>query len=459
MVKDYHSKNIMIKFILSKINRSNERSTSAVKNILASFVIKGVSIMVSLLLVPMTINYANPTQYGIWLTLSSIIGWFSFFDIGFGNGLRNRFAEAKAIGDYTKAKEYVSTTYICIGVIFALVWALFFCVNFFLNWANILNAPAQMTKELSVVALIVMSFFCMQMVTKLINIVLIADQKPAKSALFDMFGQIFALIIIFILTKTTQGSLIYLALALGFCPILVTSISSFWFYNHEYKQYKPSFRLFKKGIVKDIVSLGSKFFILQIAFIVTYQTSNIIISQICGPQEVTVYNIAYKLFGIINMVFMIINTPFRSAYTEAYAVGDLFWIKNAIEKMKKTWTLLACAAIVLLVCSPLIYKIWIGNTISIPFMLSLFSCIYFLLLARNGVYAHLMQGTGKVRLILYSDVICCIVNIPVMILLGLKFGVVGVVFANVLMALPTTIISPMQVKKIINQQAVGIWNK
>jgi hypothetical protein len=40
----------------------------------------------------MTINYVNPTQYGIWITLSSIISWFSFFDIGFGYGLSSRFA-------------------------------------------------------------------------------------------------------------------------------------------------------------------------------------------------------------------------------------------------------------------------------------------------------------------------------------------------------------------------------
>jgi O-antigen/teichoic acid export membrane protein len=169
-------------FIINKINRSNERSTNAIKNIIASFGIKGVSIAVQLLLVPLTINYVNSTQYGIWLTLSSIVAWFSFFDIGFGNGLWNRFAEAKAIGNYTKAKVYISTTYICLGAIFTIVWILFFCINFFLDWSIILNAPAQMAKELSLVAVIVFSFFCMQIVFKTINTLLVADQKPAKSA-------------------------------------------------------------------------------------------------------------------------------------------------------------------------------------------------------------------------------------------------------------------------------------
>ena len=74
---------------LSTLNRfftkGHERTIRAKKNITASFVIKGISIAVGLVLVPLTINYLNPTKYGIWITLSSIIGWFSFFDIGLGN--------------------------------------------------------------------------------------------------------------------------------------------------------------------------------------------------------------------------------------------------------------------------------------------------------------------------------------------------------------------------------------
>ena len=80
-------------FLNSVINKGHKRSVKAKKNILASFLIKGGNIAISLILVPLTIHYVNPTQYGIWLTLSSIIGWFAFFDIGFGNGLRNKFAE------------------------------------------------------------------------------------------------------------------------------------------------------------------------------------------------------------------------------------------------------------------------------------------------------------------------------------------------------------------------------
>jgi hypothetical protein len=40
-------------------------------------VLKCISILVSLQVVPLTIGYVNPTKYGIWLTLSSIIALLS----------------------------------------------------------------------------------------------------------------------------------------------------------------------------------------------------------------------------------------------------------------------------------------------------------------------------------------------------------------------------------------------
>jgi len=110
-----------------------KRSIKAKKNILASIIIKGLSILISLVLVPLTINYVNPTQYGIWLTLSSIVAWFSFFDIGLTQGLRNKFAEAKANGEDNLAQILVSTTYAILAIIFSVVWISFISINNFLD--------------------------------------------------------------------------------------------------------------------------------------------------------------------------------------------------------------------------------------------------------------------------------------------------------------------------------------
>ena len=86
-------------YAIDFFTKGNQRSLQAKKNIIGSLLIKVLSIATGLVLVPLTIHYINPSQYGVWLTLSSMIAWISFFDIGFTHGLRNKFAEARAKGD------------------------------------------------------------------------------------------------------------------------------------------------------------------------------------------------------------------------------------------------------------------------------------------------------------------------------------------------------------------------
>jgi len=77
---------VLVLSVKNFFSKGHERTVLAKKNIIASLLVKGGSILVGLALVPLTIHYVNATQYGIWLTLSSLIGWFSFFDVGLGNG-------------------------------------------------------------------------------------------------------------------------------------------------------------------------------------------------------------------------------------------------------------------------------------------------------------------------------------------------------------------------------------
>ena len=63
------------------IDFSSARSKKALVNIAVSFAAKLISIVCTLLVVPLTIQYVNPTEYGIWMTVSSVIAWIGYFDL------------------------------------------------------------------------------------------------------------------------------------------------------------------------------------------------------------------------------------------------------------------------------------------------------------------------------------------------------------------------------------------
>lgn len=450
---------VPIRFFKGYFDKGHSRSTNILKNIFASFFIRGCSIAISLFLVPLTIRYVNPTQYGIWLTLSSIIGWFGFFDIGFGNGLRNKFTEALAKGEHELARVYVSTTYAILGIIIGIVLVLFCCINPFLNWVKILNAPSSMGRELTILALIVFVFFCLQFILQLITTIITANQQPAKAAFFNLLGSVFSLIVIFILTKTTSGNLIYLGLALGCTPVLVLTSSSLWFYTHEYRKYAPSLKLVNFSYARNLMTLGLKFFMIQIAFVILYETSNIVITQLFGPAQVTPYNIAYKYFSVVPMVFSIVLTPFWSAFTEAYVKKDEQWIRNTIRKLQKFWLLFLAGALLMLALSAKVYQLWVGSLVQVPFLLSASIFLYVMINAWCMIFSMFLNGVGKLKLQLYSSLFGAIVNIPLAIFLAKQIGIAGVVLSTCILGLFSAVWSPLQYRKIMNNTASGIWNK
>jgi O-antigen/teichoic acid export membrane protein len=449
----------MLSYLKNIINKGHHRSVKAKKNIIATFFLKGCSIAISLVLVPLTINYVNPTQYGIWLTLSSIIGWLAFFDIGFGNGLRNKFAEAIAKGEYEKARIYLSTTYAILSIIIAVLLLAFICINPFLNWAKILNSPFDMASELSTLALLVFVFFCLQFILQLITTIITANQQPAKASFFNFLGSLLSLAVIFILTKTTSGNLIYLGLSLGAVPVVVLIASSIWFYTHGYKNYAPAYKYVKFGYARNLMSLGLKFFIIQIAAIIFYETSNLIIIQLFGPAEVTSYNIAYKYFSIIPMAMGILITPFWSAFTEAWVKKDTAWIKSTMKKLRMLWILITIAAFLMLLFSNFIYSLWVGKKIIVPISVSATIAFYVVINAWNGIYSQFLNGVGKIKIQLYFALVGSLVNIPLAIFLGKTLGIYGVVLSTAIISIMAAIISPIQYSKIINNRAIGVWAK
>lgn len=204
----------------------SSRSITVKKNILGSLIIKGVSIIVSLLLVPITLGYVSSELYGIWLTISSVMVWLGFFDIGFTLGLKNKLAEAIALNDWQKGKALVSTTYFIMVIIFVPLCLILELLVPFVDWGSFLNVNASYNAEIMKALYILIACFCIQMIVNVLIAVVAAFQKVAFSSSFPVIGNILSLCIIYILTKTCPPSLVALALTLSVMPIIVMIIAS-----------------------------------------------------------------------------------------------------------------------------------------------------------------------------------------------------------------------------------------
>lgn len=451
--------NIFTKFI-ERYKQSGERSKESVINIILSFGAKGISIITQLLIVPMTINYVNPTQYGIWLTLSSIIAWIGFFDLGFGNGMRNKVAEAKAKGDVELAKRYVSTTYFAIGAIVVVLFLTVELLNLFLSWSSILKVDDIYNEELRKVFAILTAFFCLSMVVKLFKSLLNADQKPGLASWIDVLGQILSLGVIYLLTKFSEGSLLRLATFYSGIPALTLLVISAIAYRFTpYRQYAPHYKFVKKELIKDIMSIGVQFFVIYVCMLVIFQVINIVISRELGPESVTEYNIAYKYFNIAYSVIVIILSPFWTAFTDAYHKKDFVWMRKVKTMLEKIWLCEVAAMILMVVIAPWFYKVWIGESVQIGTVVSIGMSVYIVVQSLGSVYMQLINGIGTIRIQLVVYLIFALISWPLMMYSCRAFGLAGILISPTLVYIAQAILGKIQIEKLLSGKAVGIWAK
>src|ERR1051326_1057997 len=339
--------------------------------------------------------------------------------------------------------------------------AIFWCITPFLHWASILNTSPDLENELASLAAVLFIFFCLKLIFGLIGTILIADQRPAMNTFLEIITNLLSLIIVFVLTKTSSGSLFWLGFAISSATVIVPVIANFWFFQGAYKKYLPSLEHVKTEYAKELVSLGLKFFLLQMAGVVIFSSSNIIITQFYGPSEVTPYNIAFKYYGVASMAFLMVLAPFWSAYTDAYVRRDNEWIDRANRKLKKFWLALFVGVVLMTLAADRVYALWVGKTVVVPFSLSVSMAIYVLIIAWSNIFAYFINGTGKIRLQLWAAVIVSVLNIGLSILLADTVGLrsTGVVLATCIALLPGCILWPIQMKKLVAGTATGIWDK
>ncbi len=451
--------------IISDLKRvfisEDSRTVTLKKNIIGSILVKGVSVGASFLTVPICLNYLDKYQYGIWLTIASFLAWFVLFEIGLGAGLQNKLTEALTTNKLKLARIYVSTSYAAITSIILVVSAIFYIVQPHVNWASVFNVPESMNPQLRIIVLIAFSFFFFQFVFRLIDYVLIADQKVAFANALGPLSSVISLIAVFIISKTCKPSLIYLSLAFCGSQLIVIVGASLFFFSTRYRNIRPSLFYFRKNYLSDLMKLGINFFFIKISGIFIFQATMIIIAQYFSPSAVTQYNVADKLFSLVFVGFSYITQPLWPAYTQAWTIKDISWIKKTTNKLLKLWLLIILGTIILLLASKQIYSIWVGQKLTIPFILSFAIALHYILFLYGGIFNVFINGVGKLKIQLISLVMGALLYIPFVYLFTriLHMGPEGIVFAMIIANFYSFIICPIQFRKIVTGTASGIWNK
>lgn len=430
-----------------KLNLENRRSQLLKENIGKLFVVKGYSVFIGLLLVPLTLDLLDNYRFGVWATTLNLISFIHLFDIGIGNGLRNKFAEALAVNDTRLAKEYVSTAYIVLSIITLFVILAFIFPWLKVDWALVFNTEDIYAEEIAKLILITVVFTSIHFTIKLITTMLSADHKPWIPVLLQAASNSIVCIMFYSLKNTIQWGLPEVCFIYMITPVVLIGGYSIIAFNGVYKNVRPSIQFFRLDKTKDLLDLGLKLFLIQVAVLVIFQTDALIISHTLGPENVTPYNIVYRYFSVLTVVSGIITTPLWSAFTDAKAKNDIAWMKSIIYVQLKVFVLQVIIALILILFARNIIAMWVGESIQYSTLLIWSMGIFSIQAVWNNIFSFFLNGISRTRVQSITSLVAIIINIPVSIFLAIKVGISGVIIATIISLLLFSVLGARETYK------------
>jgi len=439
---------------------SEKRSSRLQKNILVSFIAKGWSAVIVLLMVPVTLKCLGEYNNGVWLTISSVMLWIDNLDIGLGNGLRNKMAIYLAHGETQRARSLIASTFAMLTYIIIPTLLILLVLIFTSDTYQLFNVEPAKTTNLDQVLMVTVTLVCTTFIFKLIGNFYMGLQLPAVSNVLIAIGQTLALISTYLVYISGSHSLLHIALVNTACPLLVYLIAYPYTFYYKFPHLRPAFSLVDLKEAKAVISMGIRFFIIQISGVILFMTSNLLISKLFSPAMVTPYQITYRYFSILLVVFTVICMPFWNATTDAYERGDIQWIHNATRKLRLMTIGIFLSMIVMIMVSDLVYTIWIGQDTTIDIRMSIAVAIYIFILIYSMRYSYFINGIGKLRLQLIFSASAAILFIP-LAYLAVRFtnDIIWFIAVMCLVNIPGLIVNKIQFNKLINGHAKGIWNR
>lgn len=431
---------------------NKSRMFNLIKQAGLSFVYKVVAIGCSFLLIPMTLGYLGKEQYGIWMTILTVLSWISLCDLGLGNGMRNAVTAALAENDTEKVRKSISTAYFMLFGIVCILILVIFLFSDLINWQSFFNTQSLSNSYLRTVIVFVVISCLINFVIALINQVVNAYQKSSLTVINQLIANFMSLLATYVVVKISSNELFLIVCVYSLSLILSNVLISFYFYSKN-KNIIPSIKYFRWENTKKISNVGIKFFIIQISGLILLVKDNIIITQFLGPEYVTDYNLVFKMFSIFILVMNLLMNPLWSAYGDAFARCDYFWIKKTVNKMNIIILFMGIGIVFMAFFAQKIFYLWIGN-VHIDNMLMYLMGIYTFIFVWNNAYSAFINATGKLRFSLYVTILLVIINVPISISMAKLYGLNGVIIATIFCMLPGAIFAPLQYYFIMNEKNI-----
>lgn len=347
--------------------------------------------------IPLLYKHLGTAEFGLWTTITSVTAMLAFSDFGIGNSLLTRLSTFQGNGDALAARKYTATAYVALGAIAVTLMLVTAAVVMSPSLVATLLSSEASTPSARLIIATCLILFCLGLPAGVIYRVMYARQQVWLAHLWQFLAAMASIALCYLAVRGgTQGWVAVAAYSSA--PIIAMIAASLWYFSRN-PEAKPAFKLLDKVTARDLIGLGSGFFVLAVLTSISLNADNLILARNAGLESVAAYAVPAKLASLQSLLVTTLYLPLWSANGEALARGDTGWVKATSRKMSIYGALaVAVVGLVMVLFDKQIMTAWVGQTFpGQRINLALLSALS-VAMALTSPYFMILNSKGQVSL-------------------------------------------------------------
>jgi O-antigen/teichoic acid export membrane protein len=310
---------------LEKHARSRERRV--LMSTASSWLTRAVGFAVPLVTLPVCLAHLGEQQFGFWLTVTSLVSFAGFADLGLGNSLVNSISRSMGANDTEDARHHVNAAFQLLaieGLIIAVLLSLF---SLFVPWNALFGLNSTGSDVESKLSMVVL-FVAIGVTLPLSTVQKVQDgyQEGYLNNVFQLVGNLLVMVCILISVRLGKG-LPWIVGASLLAPLFAIALN----FHLQFKTWRPwlvpSFADRDWKIMMKLGREGGLFFGLNLLTLIGLNTDSLVLSMTLGSSSVVQYGFVQKLSQVAYVLWAFFQALWP-AYGEAIARGDKRWVKR-----------------------------------------------------------------------------------------------------------------------------------
>ena len=410
---------------------AGQRVRQVAWSVLSNLAVQPLSILVTLVSVPLALTYLGQERYAIWLAMNSLLAWFGLLNFGAPQGLQNALAEAYGRDDKESAHQYISTTFALMCGLALLLIAVFAVLLIRLDWHQVFNVSEQVaTAEIQAAMGLAMFAFAFNFPVGIVNTIYGAYQKAYLSSAWTAAGAVLGLIGLVVAINTPFG-LPGLVVAGFLVSLITTAFNLIVLFRFQFPFLRPRLSAIRWRAIRRIWKTSVSIFIIQIAVLTISQSANLILIRLVGPAVVPEYALTFMAYNMLRSLFILVAMPLGPAFMEAVSRGDIAWAERMQQRLR--WLTLSATAVGLCIMLPFgKYAIgwWTHGEIYPEWGVIAILGVHFVLWAQSGIEAMFINSLDRAHTLVAPAVMEGLILVAIALWLVPTYGTLGMAIAT-----------------------------